>query len=42
MIKAFIAGVIIGAIGASIGWFFIWKNNKEKFAQALRMAENIK
>jgi len=27
----FIVGVVIGAVGASVGWFFIWRNNKTKF-----------
>jgi hypothetical protein len=39
---SFIVGLVIGAIGASIGWFFIWRNNKEKFAAALKMAGDIK
>lgn len=30
---------IIGAVAASVVWFFVWKNNKEKFAAALLEAE---
>ena len=28
----FIIGLVVGAVGASIGWFFVWKNNKAKFS----------
>lgn len=38
----FIIGLIVGAVGASVGWFYIWKNNKEKFAIALKIAEEGK
>jgi uncharacterized protein (UPF0333 family) len=34
-IIAFIVGVVV----ASVVWFFVWKNNKNKFAAALLEAE---
>jgi ABC-type transport system involved in cytochrome c biogenesis permease subunit len=34
-------GIIIGALGASIGWFFVWRNNKKKLASALAKADNL-
>jgi hypothetical protein len=36
--EAFFIGVIIGFLGASVIWFFIWRNNKAKFEAALAIA----
>ncbi|KKM86033.1 hypothetical protein LCGC14_1282970 [marine sediment metagenome] len=30
-----LVGIIIGTIGASIVWFFVWRNNKKKFMQTI-------
>ena len=32
-------GIVIGAVAASVAWFFVWKNNKDKFVAALLEAE---
>jgi Tfp pilus assembly protein PilO len=32
--------IIIGAVAASVGWFFVWRNNKKKFEDALASADN--
>lgn len=33
-------GFILGAVVASLVWFFIWKNNKEKFEAMLADLES--
>ena len=30
-----IIGILIGAVGVSVLWFFVWRNNKQKFIEAL-------
>lgn len=37
-----IIGIIMGVVGSSIAWFFVWKNNKLKFNKALEDAANLK
>lgn len=37
----FIIGLIVGAVGASIGWFFVWKNNKAKFSAVSASAAEL-
>jgi hypothetical protein len=34
----FLIGVAVGIIGASVGWFFVYRNNKAKFTAALAVA----
>jgi arginine exporter protein ArgO len=36
---SYIVVFIAGAVAASVVWFFVWKNNKEKFEAALLEAE---
>jgi beta-lactam-binding protein with PASTA domain len=39
----FLIGVFVGAVGASAGWFFVWKNNKDKIQDlASQLAAKIK
>jgi hypothetical protein len=35
---AFIIGLVLGAVGASVGWFFVIRNNKARFDAALALA----
>jgi len=35
----FIAGMFVGAVGASIGWFFVWRNNKSAMKYWMEKAE---
>lgn len=33
---------ILGALAASVVWFFVWRNNKKEFASALEMLDKSK
>jgi len=36
--EAFLIGIAVGAIAASVVFFFIWKNNKARVNDALEIA----
>ena len=35
------AGLVVGAVGASVVWFFVWRNNKQKFIEALQELNTV-
>lgn len=34
-------GIIIGVVVASVGWFFVWRNNKKKLDDALTKVNDL-
>ena len=28
-------GILLGAVGATVVWYFVWRNNKKKFQDSL-------
>ena len=28
-------GILLGAVGATVVWYFVWRNNKKKFEDSL-------
>jgi len=37
----FIGGIVLGAVVSTVIWFFVWRNNKKKFLEALVKLEGL-